>query len=203
MFNYLILGATYGFAAAIQPGPLQTYIISSVLRNGWKKTIAASFSPLLSDAPIIVLVLFLLNQVPGGLIQFLYLAGAVFIFYLTFDAFKKWKSFRLSDIDQVNKGNSTLLKAAFVNLLNPNPYLGWSLVMGPLFIKGYNEYPANGVALIISFYATLVSGIAAFILVFAYTRKLSFKVIHRLLGASVIAMAFFGIYYLLLGFKIV
>jgi threonine/homoserine/homoserine lactone efflux protein len=36
MLLYLLQGITYGFAAAVQPGPLQTYLISQTLRNGWR-----------------------------------------------------------------------------------------------------------------------------------------------------------------------
>jgi hypothetical protein len=33
MATYLILGATYAFAAAVQPGPFQAYLISQPLRK--------------------------------------------------------------------------------------------------------------------------------------------------------------------------
>ena len=35
MLSYLIFGITYAFAAAVQPGPFQTYIISQTLNRGW------------------------------------------------------------------------------------------------------------------------------------------------------------------------
>ena len=58
MLKYLILGISFAFAAAVQPGPLQTYIISQTLKNGWRSTLPASFAPLLSDGPILILVVF-------------------------------------------------------------------------------------------------------------------------------------------------
>ncbi len=77
MPGYLILGMTYAFAAAVQPGPLQTYLISQTLANGWRRTIPAAFAPLLSDGPIIILVLLVLSNMPGWLVQVLQCAGGV------------------------------------------------------------------------------------------------------------------------------
>ena len=57
MIAYLILGMTYAFAAAVEPGPLQTYLISQTLSHGWRRTLPAAFSPLISDGPVIALVL--------------------------------------------------------------------------------------------------------------------------------------------------
>ena len=42
MPTYLILGMTYAFAAAVQPGPLQTYLISQTLSHGWRRTLPAA-----------------------------------------------------------------------------------------------------------------------------------------------------------------
>ena len=201
MVSYLIFGITYGFAAAAQPGPLQTYIISQTFTNGWRRTLPASFSPLISDIPIIILVLFLLSQLPSWLIQILHIAGALFLFYLTYDTYKTWKNYNVNKKTKIQSNQQTLFKAALVNFLNPNPYLGWSLVMGPLFLKGYSEAPANGVALIISFYATLVAGIAGIIILFAFARNFGPKVVKIMLGISIIGLAFFGFYQLWLGFS--
>jgi threonine/homoserine/homoserine lactone efflux protein len=201
LISYLIIGITYGFAAAAQPGPLQTYIISQTFTNGWRRTLPASFSPLLSDIPIILLVLFLLSQLPSWLIQFLHIAGALFLFYLAYDTYKTWKNFDANKRIETKSNQQTLFKAALVNFLNPNPYLGWSLVMGPLFLKGYNEAPINGFTLIIGFYATLVAGIAGIIILFAFTRNLGTKVVKIMLGISIIGLAFFGLYQLWMGFS--
>ena len=69
MLGYLILGITYAFTAAVQPGPFQTYLISQTLSNGWRSTLPAAIAPLLSDGPIIILVLLVLSRMPGWLEQ--------------------------------------------------------------------------------------------------------------------------------------
>src|SRR5215208_8263148 len=93
MWLYIAQGIVYGFAAAAQPGPLQTFLISQALMKGWRKSLPAALAPLISDGPIIALCLLVLSQVPAWLQQFLYLAGGLFILYLAYGAYRSWKSF--------------------------------------------------------------------------------------------------------------
>jgi len=58
----VLLGATCAFAAAVQPGPFQTYLISSTLTRGWRRTLPVVLAPLLSDVPVIALVLLVLTS---------------------------------------------------------------------------------------------------------------------------------------------
>ena len=134
MLTYLILGMTYAFAAAAQPGPLQTYLISQTLSHGWRRTLPAAFSPLISDGPVIALVLLVLSRVPAWMVQGLRLAGGVFVLYLAWGAVKSW---RRCDAQDMPPAPSSLLRAALVNVLNPNPYISWSLVLGPLLLKAW------------------------------------------------------------------
>jgi len=79
MWLYIIQGIGYGFAAAVQPGPLQTYLIAQTLSKGWKMTLPAALAPLISDGPIIAFCLLILSQVPLWLQRFLYIAGGLFV----------------------------------------------------------------------------------------------------------------------------
>ncbi|MDP2884326.1 MAG: hypothetical protein Q8P51_04810 [Ignavibacteria bacterium] len=64
MLIYLIQGATLGLAAAVQPGPYQTYFMSQALNYGWRRALPAALAPLISDGPIILLTLLVLSQMP-------------------------------------------------------------------------------------------------------------------------------------------
>ncbi|MGB8212148.1 MAG: LysE family transporter [Anaerolineales bacterium] len=191
---YLILGITYAFAAGVQPGPFQAYLISQALSNGWRRTLPAAFANLLSDGPIIILVLLVLSRLPGGLAQILQCAGGVFLLYLAAGAFKIWREYDINKAFQESPGRQSILKAALVNLLNPNPWLVWSLVLGPLLLKGWRETPANGIGLLMGFYATMILVNIGVIVLFAAARNLGPRVSRALVGLSSIAMACFGIY---------
>jgi threonine/homoserine/homoserine lactone efflux protein len=199
MLAYLIPGAAYGFAAAVTPGPLSMYLISQAVNVGWRRTLPAAFSPLISDGPVAVLILAVLSQVPAGMVQYLRLLGGAFLLYLAFGA---WKSWRHSDSEKeivAESGKNRLLKAAVVNWLNPNPYLGWSIFLGPMVLSGWRESPMNGIALMLGFYATMIAVMVGVILLFAGAGTLGPRARRSLIGLSSIALACLGLYQLWLG----
>ncbi|MFT3891764.1 MAG: LysE family transporter [Anaerolineales bacterium] len=136
MWLYILQGIGYGFAAAVQPGPFQTYLISQTLTRGWKRTLPAALAPLISDGPIIALCLLVLSQVPLWFQKFLYIAGGLFILYLAYGAYKAWKEFDSSLPAPEAGTRQSVLKAALMNVLSPGPYIYWSLVTGPILLKG-------------------------------------------------------------------
>jgi threonine/homoserine/homoserine lactone efflux protein len=199
MWVYILQGTTYGFAAAVQPGPLQTYLISQTLNNGWRRTLPAALAPLLSDGPIIALVLLVLAQVPAWFVQFLQVAGGLFVLYLAFNAFQAWRKFDAQKIAAAHPPQQSVFRAALVNLLNPAPYIYWSLVTGPILLTGWRESPANGVGLLAGFYVTLVACLAGIVALFTNARRLGPGVTRAMVGISAVALAGFGIYQLWLG----
>lgn len=193
MYAYVLLGAGYAFAAAVQPGPLQTYLVSSTITHGLRRTLPAVVAPLLSDAPIIGLVLLVLTQVPPAAASALRLAGGVFLLYLAAGAAASFRTYEAPRADRSSQAARTLVKAAVVNLLNPNPYLSWSLVLGPLLVQAWRAAPANGVALLASFYLTMIATTAALMAVFAGARALGPRVGRTMVGLSALGLAALGL----------
>jgi len=199
MWLYLVQGIGFGFAAAAQPGPFQTYLISQSLARGWRRTLIAAFAPLVSDAPVIMLCLFVLSQIPPWLEQFLHLASGFFILYLAFGAYKAWKTFE-ANLPASDSGNQkSLLNASLVNLLSPGPYLFWSLITGPILLAGWRESPSLGVSFLLGFYSAFTASLISIIIVFGVMRQFGPKFNRALLGISVLALFCFGLYQLGLG----
>jgi len=201
MWVYLIQGIGYGFAAAVQPGPFQTYLISQTLRHGWRQTLPAALAPLISDGPILVLTLFVLSHVPTWFERFLYIAGGLFILFLAYSAFVAWRKFDEAGIVPHSASRQSAIRAAMMNALSPGPYLYWGLVTGPILLAGWRQAPVNGVGFLVSFYATMVLSLSTIIVVFGTTRQFGPKVNRALLGVSAVALAGFGIYELWLGLR--
>jgi threonine/homoserine/homoserine lactone efflux protein len=195
MLNYFIFGLTYSFACVVQPGPFQAFLFSQSITNGWRKTVPLVFAPLISDLPVIVLVVFILTNVPQKALGILQCLGGVFILYLAYKAYKSWRTLNKNG-GQITSQQGNLFKAVLVNLLNPNPFLGWSLVMGPMLIKGWSRDPANGIALLIGFYGSMVIYSAVMVVLFAAAGNLGPRINRILVGISVIAFVFFGFYQL-------
>ena len=199
MFAYLIFGITFAFAAAVQPGPFQIYIISQALSKGWKSTLPAALAPLLSDGPIIILVLIVLGNVSESFIHILQSGGGVFLLYLAYHAYKTLQTNDKTEALIVQSGKKTLFKAVLINLLGPGPYLEWSLVLGPLLVEGWRKAPINGVVLVAAFYTTLVISLSVIIFIFASACKLGSKVTRIAARISVVGLIAFGLYELWVG----
>ena len=199
MWPYLLQGIGFGLAAAAQPGPFQTYLVSQTLLKGWQRTLPAAFAPLISDGPIILLCLFVLSQVPDWMQRILYFAGGLFILYLAFGAYKAWRDFNPSLPAPEAGTQQSVLKAALMNVLNPNPYIYWTLVTGPILLRGWRETPLHGVGFLAGFYVTIVLSLMGIILVFGTAQRFGPKVNRALLGVSAAALLCFGAYQLWLG----
>ena len=202
MLGYIVQGLGYGFTAAVQPGPFQTYVLSQALNRGWRRALPMALAPLLSDAPIITLMLLVLSQVPDQLQRFLHIASGLFILYLAWGAFQAWRTFDADAQLDATPPQQSLLKAALMNMISPGPYIFWSLVTGPILLEGWREAPANGIGFLTGFYAAMIASLAVLILIFGLAKHLGPKVNRILLGISAIALTGFGLYQLYRGISV-
>lgn len=196
MLSFLLQGLTLGFAAGAQPGPFQTYLISQTLSLGWRRAWIAAFGPLLSDGPIVALVLLVLSQVPDWFQRVLQIAGGLFVLHLARGAYKAWQSFTPDLNIPSQAGPRSLLRAALMNALSPGPYLFWSLVIGPLIVTAWRDNSANAVSIVLGFYFAMIGLNFAVVLLFGQAARFGNQVRKTMLGLSVLALAAFGLYQL-------
>jgi len=195
MWMYLLEGIGFGFAAASQPGPFQTYLISRSISQGWRRTLPSALAPLLSDGPIIALCLLVLSQVPVWMEQVLYGVSGVFILYLAWGAFRAWRAPPVPSGPELEVG-LPIGKAVVMNMLSPGPYIFWTLVTGPILVAGWRESPACGLTFLGGFYLTLVGGLATIVMVFGLAARFGEGINRAMLGLSVLALLLFGLYQL-------
>ncbi|MDQ7029397.1 MAG: LysE family transporter [Ardenticatenia bacterium] len=131
MLAYVLQGITLGVSGAAVPGPLQAFLLAQTLRYGWKRALPATTAPLFSDGPIVVLVLFVLTQLPTRFLIGLRFAGGLFLLYLAWDAYRARHAVERPVTLQAAQVTTGFWKAVMTNFLNPNPYLFWSILAGP------------------------------------------------------------------------
>jgi threonine/homoserine/homoserine lactone efflux protein len=201
MLFYLLQGITLGFSAGVSPGPLQAYFLSQTLKIGWKRTLPAAFAPLLSDGPIILLVLFILTRTPDWLRRGLQVAGGGFILYLAWGAYQTFHRPPVLLTPNLSQGNRSLREATVMNLLNPNPYIFWSTILGPILIAGWHEAPPYGMSFLLGFYLAMISMFMGFIAMFGTARHLGPQVTKTLGGVSALALLGFGVFQIWVGVR--
>lgn len=157
LFSTLLIGISYALSAGLQPGPLQAFFIAKVAEGGWRRALPAVFAPLLSDGPIALVSILLLQALPVNFRSWLGLGGGIALLVFAWSAFKNSRRDQPPPAADPGSTPKTMSQAALINLLNPNPYLGWSLVMGPAVLSAWEQGPGMALALLLSFYITLIS----------------------------------------------
>ena len=199
MIKNIAIGGSLAFAAAVQPGPFQAYLLSRVAAIGWRRTLPAAFAPLITDGPIAGLALLVLGNLSPEAQSALRLAGGVFLLYLAWGSLRQWLQKNTPGPERVDRALKTILEAALVNALNPNPYLGWVLVLGPVVVSAWAESPSQGIAVVVAFYATMVTMSVVLIVLFGSTLLLGARFQRGLMLVSACLLFCVGAYQLAKG----
>lgn len=191
-------GAALGVSAAASPGPMQTFLISETLIGGFKRSLPIAFAPLATDFPIVLLILIVLKQLPPGASRILSLVGGLYVLYI---AWGLWQALSRARAGAGQKFNAVdaeaspwklLRRAILMNFLNPNPYLFWGLVGGPILLGALDQSALHAGAFIIGMYGVFISLQIALIAVFHFARRLGPQIVRGLLLVSIGALAVFG-----------
>ncbi|HOU40659.1 MAG TPA: LysE family transporter [Promineifilum sp.] len=204
MLPYLLRGLILGGTAAAQPGPFQAFLLSLVARDGWRRALPAVLAPLVSDPPIVALVLVVLTRLPERWLAVLQVAGGVFLFYLGWGAWRAFRTWTAGDTASAPARGSNLaaiLKAAVMNALSPGPYLFWATISGPILVAGWRERPVLGLAFLLGFYAALIGGMVLFVLVVGLTGRIGPRLNRALAAFAVVALFGFGLYQFVTGVR--
>lgn len=203
---YLVQGAALGLAAAGSPGAFQAYLIHQSLTGGWRRGALVALGPLLSDPPIVIAILILLDNLPSGFLHWIGLLGGAFVLYL---AWGLWRDQRqhsavgenLAMMPNPDPGplpvaQRVIGRAALMNLLSPGPYLFWSLVLGPLLLAAWRVSPGSGLAFLAGFYGAFIGSMVLLAVLFAQVQRLGPRMVRLLAQISILILAVFGLYLL-------
>jgi threonine/homoserine/homoserine lactone efflux protein len=196
---YLLQGIILALTATIMPGPFQAFLLSYALKHGWKRTLPAALAPLFTDGPILALFLFLLTHMPQWCLDTLRIAGGLFILYLARGVFLAFREAAPRPEPDERAARKGLLNAIVINGLNPNPYIFWSMVGGPIVLSGWRESASLGITFLAAFFGTFVCSLAALIVVFGTAGRIDPR-LSRILGViAFAALLAFGLYQIVVG----
>ncbi len=196
--EFLALGAFLGLTAGISPGPLLAITISETLQHGKWEGIKVAVSPLITDMPIVLSVLFVLSQLASssfiiGIIAFF---GASYLIYSGIESLKiKPGSFEIN-----SEKKDALKRGVIVNFGNPHPYIFWLTIGGPMIFKSLNTHIWATILFIFGFYSLLVGSKVGVVLIVERSKyfiksKYYFSIV-RILG---IAQIIFGLTFIKMG----
>jgi threonine/homoserine/homoserine lactone efflux protein len=194
----LAQGLALGFSASASPGPFQALLLQRAARLGPRRALHLALVPLVSDPPVIVACLFALAGLPAGLLRLLALAGGALLVYLGAAALRDLLRERTESGEAVAPPAALaetggFWRAVLVNLLNPNAWIFWSLVGGPILAGAVRGGAAEPVAFLASFYLSLTVTNAFTVLVFGAVGRLGPRAARLLGGLSAIAFLLLGL----------
>ena len=196
--EFLALGAFLGLTSGISPGPLLAITISESLQHGKWEGIKVAISPLLTDLPIILSVLFILSRLASSnlVIGLIACLGASYLIYSGIESLKtKPENFGLN----ITKKDA-LKRGVIVNFGNPHPYIFWLSIGGPIIFRSLNINIWATILFISGFYCLLVGSKVVIALIVERSKyfiksKYYFSII-RILG---IAQILFGLAFIKVG----
>lgn len=180
----LASGILLGLSCGLAPGPLMALVLAQALRHGARDGCKIALVPLLTDAPIILLTLFLaakLSSLPTWL-GVVSIAGGAYVLYLAVITFRVQ-----TPMNGVGDAPScSWLKGILVNLLSPHPWLFWLTVGAASLAQAMADGCLAAVAFLAGFYLLLVGSKVVLALAAARSRALltgwTYRWIMRALG---------------------
>ena len=194
MLALIAQGIGFGYAAGSLPGPFQAFILSETLQRGWRHSIWLIFAPLLSDGPIIAIVLLLLRGASDNFLRVISAVGGTFILYLAYGLYGQIRRGDFEAMLAPAEGGaaatpwSALRKGVGINALGPGPWIFWGTAMGPLLVDTWRTSPVHAVVFVVSFYLTFMLSLSGMILLFHQVRRLGPGVVRGALVVGLVAL---------------
>lgn len=152
-----------------------------------------SIAPLITDLPIVLLSITILNsfQSTDLILGMLSITGAAFLIYLGIKNF----SFNANSPNTKSSYTASIKYGIIANLLSPHPYLFWITIGAPIFTKASKTGAANSFGFIVGFYLLLVSSKIVIALISSrikgFLNSNTYKNIMKLIG--VVLFIFSGV----------
>lgn len=150
----LVAGLVFGLSGGVSPGPLLTLVISETLNHGIGAGVRVAAAPLITDLPIVGLVLLVLSRLTDvePVLGAVSLAGAAFLAVLGAHGVM----FRGVELQEGETVSRSLAKGVTTNFLNPNPYLFWATIGGPMVVRSAGQGLEVAATFVVVFYLMLV-----------------------------------------------
>ncbi|MGL4944103.1 MAG: LysE family translocator [Thermoguttaceae bacterium] len=149
-------GVLLGVNAGLTPGPLTTLVVSESLRHGRRAGCRMALIPLVTDPPVLAILLPLLvtlvsgrNHIIGGIA----LVGGMMLVMMA----RKLVRVSVDDFSAGAAPRTSFVRGLAINITNPNLYIGWLTVNGTILLQANQVSLLADALFLVAFYASLVT----------------------------------------------
>ena len=185
-------GAILGVVEGVKPGPLLTMVIRETLSGGLRAGVRTAAAPIFTDGPLVIVSLLAAGWIstqPTILIA-ISILGAGYLLKMGLECFTIEPP--PSDLAGIDISDS-FKRGILTNLLNPNVYIFWFLIGGPLMASVADEEPLAPVAYALTFLVSIIMVKSLIALAFDRTRgnlsHSTYKAVLSLRGLAMIVFA--------------
>jgi threonine/homoserine/homoserine lactone efflux protein len=166
MIYYLLNAAGLGLAAGLSPGPLMTLIIAESLRDGLPAGFRVSLAPLVTDSVLVSLALLVAAPMPDWGLSAISVVGGAIILWMGWGTIRSAAPAATQAAAAAMAGGGeapvaargALSRGIATNLLNPQAFLFWLTVGGPMLKDAFTRYGAAGpVSFMAAFFTVMIS----------------------------------------------
>ncbi|MBK8455501.1 MAG: LysE family translocator [Thiofilum sp.] len=201
--SLLLTALVLGLYAGFSPGPMLTLVLSETLKHGTKAGLQVALSPLITDVPIIILALVLMNQLAQmqTALGIMSLVGALVLIWMGYESLNT-QPIAINNSSLITKPAS-LKKGILVNLVNPHPYIFWITIGAPLIYKAYQQSLGLALVALLGFYICLVGAKVLLALIAGrYRHALSSQLYLMLVRGLGLVLWLFAVFMAWEGFKL-
>ena len=185
-------GLALGIVEGVKPGPLLTMVIRETLSGGLRAGIWTATAPIFTDGPLVIVSLLAASWISTRptLLIVISIMGAGYLLKMGLECFTIEPP--SPDLAQVDVSDS-FKRGVLTNLLNPNVYIFWFLIGGPLMASVADEEPLAPVAYALTFLVSIIMVKSLIALAFDRTRgnlsHSTYKAVLSLCGLAMIVFA--------------
>lgn len=198
--QFILPAMSFALSATVVPGPLIAYLVNTTLTQGWRKALFIVLSPLITDTPIIILMTFILGQLPSQILDAIRIGGGILLLWIAYSSWRQYQSGNLIPKTETNADNKMsqsrrriLATGVMMNFLSPGPYLFWATVNGPLLIEALELSWGHAIVFLIAFYGTFMLGLSAWVFLFHQVSRINEKYLRYVVLLTIVLLIGFGI----------
>jgi threonine/homoserine/homoserine lactone efflux protein len=166
-------------------------VLAQTLRYGSREGCKVAVTPLLTDAPIIVVALVFAAKLAEfrALLGIVSIAGAAFVLSLAWESFTPVRAITNAPAERPGSWS----KGIITNLLNPHPWLFWLTVGSAILARTITRSYLEATAFLAGFYLLLIGSKVIVALLAGRSRSLltgrPYEVAMRVLGLLLVVLA--------------